>query len=614
MVHPGKPRKLLAALAVAVAVAATAIAVAFSGAPETAAPPGFAPAADQARLGAGKPIEVRRGGGAPARRGRAERRRSLAYFAALTDPQIADEMSPALFDFLAPRRAHEAFGLQTFDQAVRSVNARAVSNVPAAGAARARLGFAVMTGDLSDNHQANEVRSGVRVLDGGRVDPFSGKRISPANPCPRTSRADIARLNARVSRRAYTGVQDYRNWPDRPPTAYRRYWDPRAPAAGGGPYAAYPRHPGLMDRAQRPFAAPGLAVKWYSVRGNHDANVLGRYSARQAFPARIATGCRKVFPGGPPVRGADPVTLLRSRLGRATRVPPDPARRFVSVPEFKRLHRGADRGHGFGYVRGDELRRSRGAASYYAFSPSPGLRFVGIDTVADGGGSRGNLDHPQYRWLARELDRNSSVELSRSGAVRRDGDRDRLIVVYGHHTLLTMTRPVPDEKLPRCTRLQRRGCDLDPRPSTPMHLGLSGRGSLRALLLRHPNVVLYVAGHIHKNRVVPYFRKDRRGGLWQVATAGHMDAPQQSRLLELMRNYDGTLSVFTTLLDHAAPARPPPPGTPGKAFTNADLGSLSRILAANVPRRGRVTELRRARGGRADRPVELLLRDPRRLD
>lgn len=355
-------------------------------------------------------------------------------------------------------------------------------------------------------------------------------------------------------------------------------------------------------------------MRWYGVRGNHDAHVLGRYAAGHAFPASISTGCRKLFPGAPGVTGADPLGLLRARLGRATHVPPDPARRFVSVPEFKRLHGRSDRGHGFGFVSPAERRRSRGAAAYYAFSPRPGVRFVGLDTISDGGGSRGNIDHPQYRWLARELDRNSSVELSRSGSLRRDGDRDRLIVVYGHHTLLTMTRPVPDETLPPCTSARRRGCDYDPRSSLPMHLGLAGPTSLRALLQRYPNVVLYVAGHIHKNRVVRYFRKGGRSGFWQVATAGHVDGPQQSRLLELMRNGDGTLSIFATLLEHAAPRPTPAPGTPGRKFSNADLGSLSRLLAANVPRRrNRITRLRRAAGGRAGRPVELMLRDPLRL-
>ncbi len=44
--------------------------------------------------GNGESYVVRRGGSAKAKRMRAGRRRSLAFFAQLTDPQIADEMSP----------------------------------------------------------------------------------------------------------------------------------------------------------------------------------------------------------------------------------------------------------------------------------------------------------------------------------------------------------------------------------------------------------------------------------------------------------------------------------------------------------------------------------------
>jgi hypothetical protein len=50
----------------------------------------------------GEPYLVRTNGFAPASRTRGERRRSLAFFGQLTDPQIADEMSPARFEFVAP--------------------------------------------------------------------------------------------------------------------------------------------------------------------------------------------------------------------------------------------------------------------------------------------------------------------------------------------------------------------------------------------------------------------------------------------------------------------------------------------------------------------------------
>src|SRR5688500_1924881 len=85
----------------------------------------------------GEKYVVRRGSGAKAKRGRAGDRRSLLLFAQLTDPQIADEMSPARVDFAdaaggeikSSWRPQEAMGLQVFDQVVRSVNANRRSPV-----------------------------------------------------------------------------------------------------------------------------------------------------------------------------------------------------------------------------------------------------------------------------------------------------------------------------------------------------------------------------------------------------------------------------------------------------------------------------------------------------
>src|SRR5688572_6716542 len=50
--------------------------------------------------GRGERYVVRRGGSATPARKRAQRRRSLAFFAQLTDPQLVDEMSPARVDFI----------------------------------------------------------------------------------------------------------------------------------------------------------------------------------------------------------------------------------------------------------------------------------------------------------------------------------------------------------------------------------------------------------------------------------------------------------------------------------------------------------------------------------
>jgi Calcineurin-like phosphoesterase len=438
------------------------------------------------------------------------------------------------------------------------------------------------------------VRWGVRLLEGGGIDPFSGARIGPGNRCPGAPRQVVRRLNAAVAARLYTGVQDRDDWAGGRTRAAGGFYDPDAPS---GVFGALPRYSGLLERAQRPFVAEGLAMPWYATRGNHDAHVQGFVSARHS--GALATGCRKVMPvrRAPRVdRVAQGWAAMRALLarGRHTWVPPDPGRRFVSPQGFKRLHGSADRGQGFGLVTAREQRRSRGAASYYAGTPRPGLRLIALDTIADGGGSTGNIDHPQYLWLRRQLT-----------AARR---RDQLVVAYGHHSLETLGNPLPDERAGPCGRTGL-GCDHDPRPSAPVHLGQRGPASIRSLFLRFPNVVLYVTGHVHHNRVFAHFR--RGSGFWQVTTASHMSYPQQTRLIELMDNADGTLSIFGTVLDTAAPIGVPAPGTPTSTMSDAELASISRLLGANVRGAPKAAGSAGARSGPAGN-VELLLPDPRR--
>jgi hypothetical protein len=110
------------------------------------------------------------------------------------------------------------------------------------------------------------------------------------------------------------------------------------------------------------------------------------------------------------------------------------------------------------------------------------------------------------------------------------------------------------------------------------------------------------------------FHRGRRGsGFWEINTASHIDWPQQSRLLEVMDNRNGTLSIFGTVLGAAAPAAAPAPG-PASAFSTGELVSLARTLSYNDPQRlddeGGGQE-RDKLGGARDRNVELLVRDPR---
>ncbi|MEA2310900.1 MAG: hypothetical protein QOE28_868 [Solirubrobacteraceae bacterium] len=563
----------------------------------------------------GEGYVVRRGAGAKASPKRAARRRSLIDFAQLTDPQIADEMSPARVDFADPAggeiksawRPQEALSLQVFDSIVRNVNANRTSRVKQGNGKRATLKLALTTGDLADNQQLNETRWFKTVLDGGTVDPFSGKPIT-GSECGNQSADTIARINADVAARNYTGVADYGDYRDAPQDRFAGFWDPNEAAPTAGEYSAFPRYPGLLEAAQRPFVAAGLDIPWYISRGNHDGLIQGNAPASTDLFRAIAIGCLKVFPNAEfdPSRFkgksadelfasfGDPKFIQQLIAGGKT-VAPDPDRRIVSKVDYRSLVGGT---HGFSATPKSELRKSDGTASYYAFTPKKGLRFISLDTVAEGGGQSGNVDDPQYRWLRGEL----------AKAKRKH----QLVVAYGHHTLGTMTNTRTDEQAGKCDPPDEPGCDRDPRTSTPIHRGLAGRRSIRALFDATPNVVAYVAGHTHANRVD--FHKGRKGhGFWEINTASHIDWPEQSRTIELMDNRDGTLSLFGTLLDSAAPTTAPAPGT-ALGFSEAQLASLARTLSFDDPQsqglEGSSGSASKT-GRRVDRNVELLLRDPR---
>jgi len=209
-------------------------------------------------------------------------------------------------------------------------------------------------------------------------------------------------------------------------------------------------------------------------------------------------------------------------------------------------------------------------------------------------GSTGNLDAPQFAWLRRELD-----------AAQQ---RDELIFVFGHHSIGSLNNAKPNENAGDCAAkaiLTGPGCDLDPRSSKP----LAGGADLRALLLDHPHVVAYVAGHTHEHRVTAVPRASGSGGFWAIETSSENDWPIQSRLLELMDNRDGTLSIFGTIVDHGASLVTPAPGSPASGFDRETLPSLEREFSFNDPQVGAEAK---AEGRLVDRNVELLLPDPRR--
>ncbi len=563
------------------------------------------------------PREVRELPSARAQTRRQGRRRSLAYFAQLTDFQLADEESPARQELNAPLvrgssswRPQEALTPAVIDLSIRQLNHfTTASPNRAARGRRATMDFALLTGDQADNQQENETTWVRQLIEGGQtVDPNSGTRNYS-----RCNFFDRAALNRRPDDEAegYTGVQDYADYNGG--SGDENFYDPNRPA--GPVFVSWPSYPGLMDRAQRPFTPMGLRrgatpVPTYVTNGNHDGLVQGNASG-VANCARVATGCFKPFATNPS-RALNASSTFSLLTGFA--VPPDDRRRFVDRVETKGIYRAGTQtdAHGFDFVDPAENAASGFAAGYYAWDPKPGLRFISLETVSEGGATvgsaQGNVDDPQFVWLRGEL--------ARARAARK------IVVLFGHHSIRTMTSATPDEAAPGCTGRypssdgtyagardvhghdRNPGCDLDPRGSSPIHLG----GELAALLSANPNVVAYLSGHSHVNRVTPCASGRGCGPVgnwWEINTTSTNDWPQQHRLVEVMDNRDGTLSILGLPVDQGAPVGLPAPG--GAAGFNEDqLASLARAFAFNDPKQTK------AAGGRSrDANVELIVRNPR---
>ncbi len=297
----------------------------------------------------------------------------------------------------------------------------------------------------------------------------------------------------------------------------------------------------------------------------------GNAAANAAFE-QVATGCLKpIGPvSNPENAGAlldslfNPVRLLSSFLTSPQNtilVPGDPNRRFVSKKQYKDVFKAGKQadGHGFDLIDAAQETASKGAAGYYAWSPTPGMRFIALDTVAEAGTiltpsgastSDGNIDNPQFKWLRGQLQAATAA--------------DQLVVLFSHHAPESLVADVPDELAPPCTVNDSHGhdvnpgCDLDPRFSFPIHL----EADLVALLHEFPNAIAWVAGHSHDNVVNAFPNPGGSGGFWSIRVAAEADWPQQSRLLEVFDNHDGTLSIFGTILDHIGQAAAPAPGTP----------------------------------------------------
>lgn len=452
----------------------------------------------------------------------------LVCFWHLSDLHLCDAESPSRLEYLdrfsdpdsevrdvvgdiGTYRPQEILTVQVAVNMIKTVNA--LDTGPMSGAP---IDAVLVTGDITDNAQRNELSWYSTLISGGVINPSSGGESS-----------------------SWHGVSDVKNWDE-------RYWHP-----DGSPSLVeldrptriygYPQFPGLIEKAREGVVSPGLNYPILTVHGNHDALLQGTVSPSPelrtlSMGGEIITG----LPVGqtpmallPSVAPHGPAYYIHDSTSPRKLTTSDSMRDFIEVGEFA---------ENIGETRNFWTRTVRD------------VYFICLDTVNPHGGWQGSIDSAQFEWLKSEL--NTHV--------------DEYIVITSHHPSPTITN------------------DFTTAPSEVRILG----EEILDLVMEYPNVIAWVAGHIHFNAAILHERGESR--LLEITTSSLIDWPQQGRIFEIVRS-NGKIGIVSTVVDHDSPLAPHSSLTVELNFES--LASISRLLAANDYRRRDQSPLNEMREG-----------------
>jgi metallophosphoesterase (TIGR03767 family) len=438
----------------------------------------------------------------------------------LSDVHLCDAESPARLEYLdrysdpdSPHRddlgdigtyrPQETLTVQVAVAMVVAVNA--ITAGPTTGAP---IEAVLLTGDLTDNAQRNELAWYQGVVEGGTVSPRSGLE----------------------DRSTWVGATDAAAWDE-------RYWHPDGPPSVGEPdrptrLFGYPTIPGFVEASRADVVSPGLSLPWISVYGNHDGLLQGTVPVDDELRA-LAIGDWRISglpEGATPlltaaaIAGIGPASYVHDASSPRVSVPADGSRALLTGNEFART------------TRPDA---AEDAPLYFATDVG-GLRVICLDTINPHGGWQGSLSETQFGWLEHQL----------------QDAAGRYVVIASHHPSPTLLN--------------------DHHPS-----GAEGRvlgPAVVRLLLSYPNVIAWIAGHVHFHAALRHGDAER--GFIELTTASLVDWPQQGRVLEFVRVRDeGTpqIAIISTVVDHAGPVA----WTSGALDDPMNLAAISRTLAAN---------------------------------
>lgn len=463
--------------------------------------------------------------------------KSLLTLVHISDTHICDPQSPARLAFsdrlsdphsphvdligspVGNYRSNETLTTQVLKTMVETINQL---KAPVSGV---KPDLVVITGDLTDNAQVNELDWAHTILDGGRVAPNSG---------------DLSRFFG----------------PGGEPIS-EHYWNPEPSISNDFPSLLYgmPKVPSLFSAAVDSFDSPGLEMPYLPVHGNHDLLLQGTVVADDSL-RELVTGSALPVEFNPKFTletilsefsPFGPTFWPKAEIMNFVETEPDPNRDFVESESFSNAFKLAGR--------------------YNAIEVN-GFLLLSLDSVNENGGWDGSISQRQFSWLEEKL--------------RSSFNQPTLIL--SHHPFDRMD-------------------NLYAKPGAEQRV--SG-AQIVDLLLEYKNVVAWLAGHEHRNRIE---RIGGEHGFWHIETCSLIDWPQQGRVIEIFFDREQGYQIVTTMFDHQAPARVIENGIPVSNFDLSNqqhLASLSRELAGNHwQRRSGKHAVTRLEGLTTDRSVFL---------
>jgi metallophosphoesterase (TIGR03768 family) len=313
---------------------------------------------------------------------------------------------------------------------------------------------------------------------------------------------------------------------------------------------------------QKPYQAAGLdaSIPWYQALGNHDhfwggAAVVNDY-LRQSCTNNVVLLMGDLMTDGVDSRieymgtidgstpfgyvtGVGPVTnFIVGGVTNAPTIAPDPNRYSLTKSNWMReffTTSSKPVGHGFSQAN------ITNDFACYSFEPKTNLPLKVIvldDTMTDDNfdlHGQGGLDSNQLAWLVHELDLGQA--------------QDQLMIIAAHIPIELIDMPNTTNSVISST-------------------------NLLAILNTHPNLLLWVTGHMHRNYIRPQPSPDTNSpeyGFWEVETPSLRDFPQEFRTFEILRNTDNSISILVTDID--------PEAIPG---SQADISRGYAVAAARL--------------------------------